>query len=62
MTGMGEIAAIADPADLARQLLRVLESPETYRKARQSIRDTFDVDRTVSEYEEIYRRAAGHGR
>jgi glycosyltransferase involved in cell wall biosynthesis len=61
MTGMGEIAAIADPADLARQLLRVLESPESYRKARQSIRDTFDIDRTVSEYEEIYRRAAGHG-
>ncbi len=60
MTGMGEIAAIADPADLARQLLRVLESPESYRKSRQSIRDTFNIDRTVSEYEEIYRRAAGH--
>ena len=59
LTGMGEIAAIANAPDLARQLLRVLESPDAYRKGHDAIRRTFDLDRTVSEYERIYRRAAG---
>jgi len=59
MTGMGEIAAIGDPADLARQLLRVLSEPARYRKERPAIRGTFDLGRTIAQYEEIYRRAAG---
>ncbi|MGH9368251.1 MAG: glycosyltransferase family 4 protein [Thermoanaerobaculia bacterium] len=59
MTGMGEIAAIADAEDLARQLVKVLENPAAYRKERQAIRRAFDLDRTVSDYEEIYRRALG---
>jgi glycosyltransferase involved in cell wall biosynthesis len=59
LTGMGEIARVADAPDLARQLLRVLESPATYRRERAAIRRTFDPERTVSEYERIYRRAAG---
>jgi glycosyltransferase involved in cell wall biosynthesis len=57
MTGMGEIAAIADPVDLARQIIRVLEAPSAYRKDRAAIRGAFSLDRTVAEYEEIYRRA-----
>jgi glycosyltransferase involved in cell wall biosynthesis len=59
MTGMGEIAAVADPADLAHQLVKVLESPAAYRKDRATIRRMFDLERTVSEYEAIYQRAAG---
>ncbi len=59
MTGMGEVAEIADAADLARQILRVLESPQSYRKTREAIRSTFDPARTVSRYEEIYRAASG---
>lgn len=59
MTGMGEIAEIADAADLARQLIRVLGSPAAYRKDYETIRRTFDLERTVSDYEEIYRRAEG---
>ena len=58
LTGMGEIAQIADAKDLARQLLRVLESPETYRRDRGAIRATFDLETTVSEYERIYGDAA----
>jgi glycosyltransferase involved in cell wall biosynthesis len=58
LTGMGEIAQIADAKDLARQLLRVLESPETYRRDRGAIRRTFDLETTVSEYERIYGKAA----
>jgi glycosyltransferase involved in cell wall biosynthesis len=61
MTGMGEIAGIADAEDLARQLVKVLSDPAGYRKERQAIRRIFDPVRTVSEYEEIYRRA-GSGR
>jgi glycosyltransferase involved in cell wall biosynthesis len=58
LTGMGEIARIGDATDLARQLLRVLESPETYRRERRAIRETFDLETTVSEYERIYGRAS----
>ncbi|MGE5276833.1 MAG: glycosyltransferase family 4 protein [Acidobacteriota bacterium] len=61
MTGMGEIAGIGDAADLARQLIRVLESPSAYRRDHGTIRRTFDLDRTVSDYEEIYRRAGAAG-
>ena len=59
LTGMGEIAQIADAADLARQLLRVLESPETYRRERRAIRQTFALEATVSEYERIYAARGG---
>jgi glycosyltransferase involved in cell wall biosynthesis len=59
LTGMGEIAAIADARDLAAQLIRVLESPGSYRKTHEVIRRTFDPDQTVSRYEEIYRAASG---
>jgi glycosyltransferase involved in cell wall biosynthesis len=58
LTGMGEIAQIADATDLARQLVRVLESPQTYRRERGTIRRTFDLEATVSEYERIYGAAA----
>ena len=57
MTGMGEIAAIADSADLALQITRFLERPAEYRRERAAIRGTFSLERTVSEDEEIYRRA-----
>ena len=61
LTGMGEIAAIANPVDLARQLRRVLETPDAYHRRPDAIRRTFDLENTVSEYERIYRRAAGIG-
>jgi glycosyltransferase involved in cell wall biosynthesis len=59
LTGMGEVAEIADAADLARRLVQVLESPDSYRKPREVIRSTFDPERTVTRYEEIYRAASG---
>jgi glycosyltransferase involved in cell wall biosynthesis len=59
LTGMGEIAAIGDAGDLAVQLLKVLENPAAYRKEFRVIRQTFDLERTVTHYEDIYRRAAG---
>jgi glycosyltransferase involved in cell wall biosynthesis len=62
LTGMGEIAPVGDPAGLARQILRVLESPDSYRRPREEIRSKFSLDRTISEYEDVYRGAAGRER
>lgn len=62
MTGMGEISPIGDSAGLARQIVRVLESPDSYRRPREEIRSKFSMDRTISEYEDVYVRAAENGR
>jgi glycosyltransferase involved in cell wall biosynthesis len=59
LTGMGEIAPVADSAGLAAAVLRVLESPERYRRGREEIRRVFSMERTVAEYEALYRAAAG---
>jgi glycosyltransferase involved in cell wall biosynthesis len=59
LTGMGEIAPVADSAGLASAMLRVLESPEKYRRDPEEIRRIFSMDRTVSAYESLYRDAAG---
>lgn len=57
LTGMGEIAPIRDASGLARQIVRVLESPDSYRRPREEIRSRFSMDRTLSEYEDVYRDA-----
>ncbi len=62
MTGMGEIARVGDAADLARQILKVLEAPERYRKSVASIRATFPLERTLDFYEAVYRDVAGRAR
>jgi glycosyltransferase involved in cell wall biosynthesis len=59
LTGMGEIAPVGDAAGLARQILRVLESPDSYRRPKEEIRSKFSLERTISEYEDVYRGAAG---
>jgi glycosyltransferase involved in cell wall biosynthesis len=58
MTGMGEIARIADARDLADKLGRVLSSPSTYRVPRPKIREAFSLERTLGEYEAAYREIA----
>jgi glycosyltransferase involved in cell wall biosynthesis len=57
MTGMGEIARVGDASGLAGQILKVLESPDRYRRPRDEIREMFSTERTLSEYEAIYRSA-----
>ncbi|HZI67391.1 MAG TPA: glycosyltransferase family 4 protein [Thermoanaerobaculia bacterium] len=59
MTGMGEIAPIGDSEGLARQIVRVLESPASHRRSREEILSMFSMKRTLSEYEDVYREAAG---
>jgi glycosyltransferase involved in cell wall biosynthesis len=57
MTGMGEIAPIGDALGLADRILKVLEYPERYRRTRDEIRKMFSRERTLSEYEAVYRSA-----
>ena len=61
MTGMGEIAPVGDAVGLADQILKVLESPERYRRPREEIRAMFSSERTLSEYESVYRSASRAG-
>jgi len=62
MTGMGEITPVSDAAALARNVLRVLAAPASYRKPPETIRTAFSLDRTVSEYEKVYADAVGSAR
>jgi glycosyltransferase involved in cell wall biosynthesis len=62
ITGMGEIAPIGDADGLARQIVRVLDAPDSYRRPREEIRSRFSMERTLTEYEEVYRAAAGAAR
>ena len=62
LTGMGEIAPIGDAAGLARQIIRVLEAPDAYLRPREEIRSRFSMDRTISEYEDVYRGAVADRR
>jgi glycosyltransferase involved in cell wall biosynthesis len=59
MTGMGEIAPIGDAAGLAAALLRILESPERYRRPAGEIRAMFRQEATLDAYESAYRRISG---
>ena len=54
MTGMGEIAAIADSASLANAIDKVLASSETYIKSRPDIEQIFNLDQTIADYESLY--------
>ena len=54
MTGMGEIAAIADSASLATAIEKVLDDPRHYIKPRAEIEEIFSLDQTIGEYESLY--------
>jgi glycosyltransferase involved in cell wall biosynthesis len=61
MTGMGEIAPIGDAVGLARQIVKVLESPERYFRPHDEIRAMFSTERTLADYEAVYGKAMGAG-
>lgn len=58
MTGMGEIVKIADADSLAEGIEQVLANPERYIKPRAEIERIFDLDVTVSSYEELFSQIA----
>ncbi len=59
MTGMGEVAPIGDSEGLARQILKVLGSPERYLRPRAEIRAMFSLEKTLMDYEAVYSSALG---
>ena len=54
MTGMGEIAAIADSTSLAAAIEKVLDDPARYIKSRAEIEQIFSLDQTIAAYESLY--------
>lgn len=55
MTGMGEIAPIADASGLAAALLKVLRDRQKYIRPREAIMRIFELAHTVAAYEELFR-------
>ncbi|MCA9859031.1 MAG: glycosyltransferase family 4 protein, partial [Thermomicrobiales bacterium] len=55
MTGMGEIAHIANSVSLAEKIEKVLSDPQAYFRSRQEIEAIFDLDQTIADYESLYR-------
>jgi len=54
MTGMGEIAAIADSTSLASSIEKVLDDSARYIKSRAEIEQIFSLDQTIAAYESLY--------
>lgn len=59
MHGMGRVAQIGDPADLAACLLEVLDQPEKYRGDTAAIHKAYDPDSIAAEYEKMFERLMG---
>jgi glycosyltransferase involved in cell wall biosynthesis len=54
MTGMGEVTPIGDSAALAEAIIRIIRAPGDYARPRDTIADTFSLERTVSGYETLF--------
>jgi glycosyltransferase involved in cell wall biosynthesis len=62
MHGMGRVARIGDPADLAACLLEVLDAPEKYRGNPAAIKEIYDPDSVAAEYETLFQRLMKKGK
>ena len=54
MHGMGRVAQIGDPADLAKCILKVLDEPQKFRGDIEFIRKSYDPNSVAAEYEELF--------
>lgn len=59
MHGMGCIAKIGDPADLARSILEVLDDPDRFRSDRSAIARQYNPDTIAMEYERLFELLRG---
>jgi glycosyltransferase involved in cell wall biosynthesis len=59
MTGMGEVTPVGDSKALAEAILRVIQHPDDYAQPRSFIEDMFNMERTVSGYEELFETLVG---
>jgi len=55
MHGMGRVARIGDPADLAEAILEVLDEPGRFRGDIESIRQAYNPDSIAAEYEKLFK-------
>jgi glycosyltransferase involved in cell wall biosynthesis len=62
MHGMGRIARIGDPQDLAACILEVLNHPEKYRADAEVIKKAYDPDSIAAEYEKLFERLLRKGK
>lgn len=54
LTGMGELAAIKDPQDLAEKICAVLRSKKKYVKDKKHIAKLFSFDESIALYEKLF--------
>lgn len=59
MHGMGRVARIGDPADLAEAILEVLNEPEKFRGDVQAIKKSYDPNSIAAEYEKLFEGLKG---
>ncbi len=59
MHGMGHVARIGDPADVAESILDVLNEPGKFRGDIESIKKTYDPDSVAAEYEKLFKKLMG---
>jgi glycosyltransferase involved in cell wall biosynthesis len=59
MHGMGRVAQIGNPDDLAACLLKVLDDPQKYRGDTEAIKKSYNPDSIAAEYEKLFKRLTG---
>jgi glycosyltransferase involved in cell wall biosynthesis len=59
MHGMGLVARIGDPADLAEAILEVLDEPDKFRGDIGSIKTAYNPDSIAANYEKLFQRLKG---
>jgi glycosyltransferase involved in cell wall biosynthesis len=62
MHGMGRVAKIGDPADLAEANLEILNEPDKFRGDIESIKKSYNPDSIAAEYEKLFRGLMRKGR
>jgi len=62
MHGMGRVAKIGDPADLAACILEVLDEPQKYQGDIEAIKKAYNPDSIAAEYEKLFQRLMKKGR
>jgi glycosyltransferase involved in cell wall biosynthesis len=56
MTGMGKVAPIGDPTELAESILEILDDPAKYRRDPAEIARPYDPDSVAAEYERLFEK------
>lgn len=59
MTGMGEVANVADVPSIVEQIDRVLRDRDQYLRSRAEIETIFDFDVSVARYESLFEESSG---